>query len=135
MKISEFFKQTGKNISHFCQKVFGDNPEQYVEDDDLGALAIASGGAAIEKYTLAELVKASRDAEKAGKEFSKKQERAIRLDSDENGYNTTSNAEKETAYRDSERMRQIRNGRNDTSASVLPNSEREKGGEVRTRDL
>lgn len=134
MKISEFLRQTGKNFSIFCQKVFGDNPEQYVEEDDLGALAIASNkGAAVENYNLAELVKALRDAEKSGKEFQRKQEKAIRLDADENGYTTTSKAERESAFRDSETMRSIRDKRSDTSAKDLPNSEREQGGEVRSR--
>lgn len=134
MKISEFFRQTGNNFSLFCQKVFGDNPEQYVEEDDLGALAVASDkGAAVGSYNLAELVKALRDAEKSGKEFQKKQERGIKLDSDENGYITTSKAERESAFRDSETMKSIRDKRSDTSAKDLPNSEREQGGEVRSR--
>lgn len=134
MKISEFFRQTGKNISIFCQKVFGDNPEQYVEEDELGSLAIASNkGSTVGSYNLAELVKASRDMERAGKELSKRQEQAITLDSDETGYNTTSRSERENSFRDSEEMKRIRNKRNDTSAKDLPNSEREKGGETRSR--
>ncbi len=134
MNISEMLRQTGKNISLFCQKVFGDNPEQYVEDDELGVIAVASNkGDITGNYNLAELVKALRDSEKAGKEFTKKQERAIRLDSDENGYNTTSRAEMENSYRDSEVIKNIRNKRSDISAKSLPNNEREPGGEMRSR--
>lgn len=134
MRVSELLKRTGSNISYFCKKVFGDNPELYVEATDDGALlaaAVTDGN--LSKEEAAELVKAFRDAEKNGNAHTKTIDSSIKLDSDENGYSTTSKAEKETSYRDSEAMKKIRDKRNDTSARDLPNSVREQGGEARSR--
>lgn len=133
MRISEFFKRTGNNFAIFCQKFFGDNPEQYVEATDDGTLVVAAATGNLSKATTAELVKASRDAEKNGNFLSRAIDASVRLDSDDNGYNTTSFSERETSYRDSEAMRNIRNRRNDTSAKNLPNIPREIGGEDRTK--
>ena len=132
MKISEFFKQTGNNISKFCQCVFGDDPKQYVETGD-GTLIVAAASDKVPKSETAELVKALRDAKKSGDFLSKTIDGSIQLDSDDNGFNTTSFAERKTYYRDSEGMKNIRNQRNDIPANTLKNSPREQGGEERTK--
>lgn len=134
MKISEFLKTTTRNFSEFCKKFFGDNPEQYVESTDDAALLVdAITVPNVSKAEAAELIKAFRDAEKKGDYHTKVIDASIRLDSEENGYSTTSKSEKGTSYRDSEAIRNIRDNRNDTSAKDLPNIEREHGGEARSR--
>lgn len=135
MKISEILKTTFRTINEFGKKFFGDNPEQYVEsNDDETLLAAAVTGSNISKAEAAELVKAFRDAEKNGDYHTKVIGSSIKLDSEENGFNTTtSKSERESSYRDSEAIRNIRDKRNDTSAKDLPNIEREHGGEARSR--
>ncbi len=134
MRVSELLKRTGSNISYFCKRFFGDNPELYVEPTDDGALLAATvTDGDLSKAEAAELVKAFRDAEKSGKAHTKIIDSSIRLDSDENGYSTTSKAERETSYRDSEAIKELRDKRNDTSARDIPNIAREQGGEARSR--
>lgn len=134
MRLSEFFRVTGNNIATFCKTVFGDNPDQYVEMSDDGALLVTAAKENLTREEAAELIRVSREMEKGGKSFQHNVDSSIQLDSDENGYdNTTSASERENAYRDSETMKSIRNKRIDTSAKNLENIPREAGGQERTR--
>ena len=133
MRLSEFLKRTGNNIAIFCQTVFGDNPDQYVEVTDDEALLAAAVTGNLPRNVAAEIIKASRDMDENGKLFSKTIDMSIDLGMDGNVQNTTSAAERSTSYRDSEAMRSLRNRRIDISANNLPNSPREVGGEERTK--
>ena len=121
MKLSEFLRRTGNNISLFCQKVFGDNPEQYVEENDDSALLLATVTGNLSKADAAELVKAFRDADKSASNFTRVENLSIQLDSKESGYKGPANSGKSKV---------------NVSVKVPPTAPRSRGGhdrEERTR--
>lgn len=133
MKFIEFFKGIGTTLS----KVLGDDPRYRVEESDEGVLVTELVKSGISKADAAEAIKSYRDMGKREKKYSSREEAAISLDSNDEGYKpqdrTTPETEKSTSFRDDSAMQMVRNtGIKNTSAKELPNSEREAGG--RSRD-
>ena len=83
MRLSEFFKRTGNNIAIFCQKVFGDNPDQYVESTDDGSLVAAAVMAGLPKQEAAVAIQNFRDLDSRGRDFDNSVTSSIQLEHNE----------------------------------------------------
>lgn len=132
MKFVDFFKGIGSSLS----RILGDDPRYRVEPSDEGVLVTELVKSGMSKNDAAEAIKQYRDLVRNEKKYSRQEEAAINLDSDDEGYtpsdNTTPVTEMNTSFRDDNAMKMVRNtGIKNTSANELPNSEREHGGRVR----